>query len=148
MRSPGLRTSQPFAERPAVGASLPVFYDCHNCPSYCCTYPRIEVKKRDLARLAKHFGVDVETARRRFTKKGDEPGEIVLRHQRDEHFGTACRFLDLETRLCTIHEARPQICRDHPGTPTCHYYSFLMAERRLQEDPEFVATAYNPTGLR
>ncbi len=121
----------------------PVFYDCHNCPAYCCSYPRIRVTRRDIERLARHFGIDAETAKRRFTKKGEEPGEVVLRHKKDEIFGTVCRFLDLETRMCTVHAARPQVCRDHPGTSVCAYYSFLMAERRYQNDPEFVATAYN-----
>lgn len=127
-----------------MGQALPVFYDCHNCPSYCCSYPRIAVTAKDVARLARHFGIDAGAARRRFTKKGDEPGEVVLRHQKDEIYGTVCRFLDLETRMCTVHAARPRICRDHPGNSTCHYYSFLMAERRYQDDPEFVARAYNP----
>lgn len=129
-----------------MGRSLPVFYDCLNCPSFCCTYPRIPVTSADIRRLARHHGVDEATAKRRFTKKGEEPGEVVLRHRKDEAYGTACRFLDRESRLCTVHKARPRICRDHPGTPTCAYYNFLMSERRYQEDPEFVARAYNPPG--
>lgn len=129
-----------------MGASLPVFYDCDNCPSYCCSYPRIEVKPRDLERLARHFGIGVDTARKRFTKNGTDTGEVVLRHQKDRVYGTVCRFLDLDTRRCTVHPARPRVCRDHPGNPTCHYYTFLMAERRYQDDPEFVARAYNVPG--
>jgi len=127
-----------------MGQSLPIFYDCLNCPSFCCTYPRIEVKPRDLRRLARHFELDEESARRRFTKKGEQSGEIILRHRKDEHYGTACRFLDRETRLCSIHNARPAVCRDHPGTSSCAYYNFLMSERRYQDDPEWVARAYNP----
>lgn len=127
-----------------MGQSLPVFYDCLNCPSYCCSYPRIEVTPKDITRLARHFKLDVATAKRRFTKKGEEPGEIILRHQKDEVYGTVCRFLDLETRMCSIHKARPGICREHPGTSNCGYYGFLMAERRYQDDPEFIARAYNP----
>lgn len=127
-----------------MGSSLPVFYDCHNCPSYCCSYPRIIVDAKDIRRLARHHGLKEEQARRRFTRPGEEPGERILRHQPDEVYGTVCQFLDLETRMCTVHPARPGICRDHPGLPSCHYYSFLMAERRYQDDPEFVARAYNP----
>jgi Fe-S-cluster containining protein len=70
----------------------------------------------------------------------------VLRHQKDEHFGSACRFLDLETRLCTVHGARPGICRSHPTSSKCGYYTFLMSERRDQGDPELVARAYNLPG--
>lgn len=127
-----------------MGKALPIFYDCLNCPSYCCSYPRIIVTTKDIRRLAKHFGIDETRARRRFTRKGEEPGEIILKHQKDEHYGTVCRFLDLETRMCTVHKARPGICRDHPGSSVCHYYNFLMSERSFQDDPDFVARAYNP----
>ena len=125
---------------------MPVFYDCLNCPSYCCTYPRIPVTQRDIRRLARHFGLDEDVAERRFTKKGWGKRERVLRHQNDDVYGSACRFLDLETRLCTVHEARPSICRDHPNTPNCGYYTFLMSERRYQDDPDLAARAYNVPG--
>lgn len=129
-----------------MARDLPVFYDCLNCPSYCCTYPRIPVTQRDIRRLAKHFGIDEQKAEKRFTKKGWGKRERVLRHQKDATFGSACRFLDLETRLCTVHGARPTICREHPNTPNCGYYTFLMSERRLQDDPELAARAYNLPG--
>lgn len=125
---------------------LPIFYDCLNCPSYCCTYPRIPVTQRDIRRLARHFGLEEDVAKRRFTKPGWGKRERVLRHQKDEHFGSACRFLDTETRLCTVHGSRPGICRSHPATAHCGYYTFLMAERRDQDDPELVARAYNLPG--
>ena len=124
--------------------SLPVFYSCERCPAYCCSYARIRVHQRDIRRLARHFGITVEAARRRFTKQGDEKCESVLRHRKDVHYGTACRFLDPATRYCTIYEARPEICRQYPGTSRCGYYDFLSFERRLQGDPDFVAVAYNP----
>ena len=111
-------------------------YDCTKCPAYCCSYDRIVVEKRDLNRLAKHFDVDVETAAKRFTKTVE--GEQVLRHQKDEVFGTICMFLDLKTRRCTIYEARPGVCHEYPDRPVCGYYEFLKWERRHQEDPEFV----------
>ncbi|GIV03485.1 MAG: hypothetical protein KatS3mg015_2315 [Fimbriimonadales bacterium] len=116
------------------------FYDCMNCPAWCCTYPRIPITKRDLRRIARHFDLREGQARRRFTKKGEEPGEIVLKHQKDEYFGSACVFLDVKNRRCTIYEARPNACRDYPGTVRCGYYDFLMAERTRQEDENHVAT--------
>jgi Fe-S-cluster containining protein len=126
---------------------LPILsYDCLNCPSYCCTYPRIVINRRDIVRLAKNFGMSEAAARKKFTKPGWSGSERVLRHQKDELFGTACRFLDLKTRLCTIHSFRPEICRGHPVGRTCGYYTFLMAERRDQEDPQLVARAYNLPG--
>jgi Fe-S-cluster containining protein len=123
-----------------VGAK---FYNCSNCPAYCCSYPVIEVNERDVARLAKHFRLELEVARQRFTKLGDE-GQMILRHKADEHFGTACQFLDRETRRCGVYAARPGTCRSYPGAVRCGYYDFLMFERNIQEDETFVAKAYNP----
>ncbi len=97
----------------------------------------------DVTRLAAHFGLSPEAARRKFTKKGEEPGEVVLRHRPDEVYGTACRFLDRQTRRCTVYDARPGICRLFPATVRCGYYDFLSFERRAQEDPEFVPTCWN-----
>lgn len=129
-----------------MGQALPIFYDCLNCPSYCCSYPRIPVTKRDIQRLAKHHGVSEAVASERFTKPGMAKRERVLRHQKDELYGSVCRFLDLDTRLCTIHDHRPSVCRGHPDGPNCGYYVFLMSERRDQKDPDFVVRAYNVPG--
>ncbi len=119
------------------------FYNCSRCPAYCCSYTRIPVKDADVRRLARHLGLTPEAAARKFTKKGDEPGEVILRHQPDAIFGTVCGFLDPETRRCTVYEARPAICRAYPGTVRCGYYDFLCFERRAQEDPEFIPSTYN-----
>ncbi len=124
-------------------------YNCMRCPGYCCSYPNIDVKPRDLRRLAEHLGIDVETARETLTKKGDKEfegdlkGGRVMRHQKDEPFGTVCRFLDTETRGCTVYEARPAICRNFPGTTRCGYYEFLKSERKALDDPDYVATTFN-----
>ncbi len=127
-----------------MGKGLNILYDCKSCPAYCCSYPRVIVTNKDLLRLAKYLNMSREEVKRRFTKKGEEPGERVLRHRKDEHYGSVCRFLDRDTRMCTVYKARPAICRDYPGTKRCGYWDFLTFERELQEDPELVATAYNP----
>ena len=127
-----------------MGKGLKILYDCESCPAYCCSYPRVIVTNKDLLRLAKYLNMSREEIKRKFTKKGEEPGERVLRHRKDEHYGSVCRFLDRDTRMCTVYKARPAICRDYPGTRRCGYWDFLTFERELQEDPEFVATAYNP----
>jgi len=131
-----------------MSTKLPIFYNCHNCPAYCCSYPRIEITKQDVRRLAKHFGISQKAAGERFTTVFEEKGksEVVLRHQKDKLYGSVCQFLDLETRACTVHSARPGICRGHPGEPSCAYYAFLMSERGYQRDDDQVARAYNPPG--
>lgn len=115
-------------------------YDCLKCPAYCCSYAHIPVTDKDTKRLAKYFDLDYDKARQKFTKKGDKDTPRVLRHQDDEHFETICRFINIETRNCTIYEARPAICREFPTQKRCGYYDFLLFERETQEDDEWVAT--------
>jgi len=120
-----------------------IFYNCRKCPAYCCSYPRIIVSEADIVRLAKHHGIGVEAARKKYTKPGHEKGERVLRHKGDEHFGTVCRFLNRKTRNCTIYEGRPEVCREFPGPGRCGYYDFLCFERNAQEDEDFISTTWN-----
>jgi Fe-S-cluster containining protein len=115
---------------------MAIHYDCLKCPAYCCSYDRIIVTKRDLSRLAKHFGIEPETAQRRFTKIVE--GEQVLRHQKDTVYGSICMFIDLETRRCTVYQARPGVCHEYPDRPHCGYYDFLKWERKHQENEEFI----------
>lgn len=115
-------------------------YDCSACPGYCCSYDRIEVKRKDIERLAKHFDLSFRQAKERFTKLY-EPGERILRHQKDEVYGSICRFFDTDERRCTIYKARPAVCREYPNGTKCGYYDFLMFEREHQDDEEFIPSA-------
>ena len=109
------------------------YYDCTKCPAYCCSiYERVQVMKSDLKRLAVHFGVDLETAQRRFTTTWQ--GEQILRRKADPIFGKACKFLDAATRQCTIYDARPAVCRNFPDRVRCAYYDLLQFERIQQGD--------------
>jgi Fe-S-cluster containining protein len=119
------------------------FFCCDRCPSYCCSYPRIPVQGSDIQRLALYLGLDYEVVARKFTRKGEEPGEVILRHQPDKIYGTICKFIDRETRRCTVYEGRPEICRTYPGNSRCGYYDFLSFERRAQEDAEFIPSTFN-----
>ncbi len=114
-----------------------VHFDCTKCPAFCCSiYERVGVTKRDIKRLAKHFGVNAETATKRYTRMNS--GERVLRRTPDRIFDRACMFLDRETRGCSVYHARPAICREYPGRTRCHYYEILQFERRQQDDPTVV----------
>jgi Fe-S-cluster containining protein len=137
---PPQRRVIPIQKQSASAPRPKVAYDCAKCPAYCCSYALIEVGKRDIARLAKHFGVSYEQAERRFTKYDRDAKVRTLRHQQDEHFSQVCRFLDTEKRRCTVYEARPAVCRDFPDGKRCGYYDFLQFEREQQGDPQFVAT--------
>lgn len=118
-------------------------YDCSKCPGYCCSYPRIEVKNGDLKRLAKHFDLELAAAEKKFTRwyKSDEGHERILRHQKDEVYGSICRFFDTDARRCTIYEARPEVCRDYPTKSKCGYYEFIKFERKHQDDESFIPSA-------
>ena len=109
------------------------YFDCAKCPAYCCSiYERVEVKRRDITRLAKHFGVSYETAQRRYTTRWQN--ERVLRRVKDVIFPETCMFLDQEKRGCTIYHARPGVCREYPDRSRCAYYDVLQFERRQQDD--------------
>ena len=121
----------------AVNGTQPGYYNCSNCPAYCCSvYERVQVNKRDLKRLARHFAVDEQTAAKRYTKIYQ--GERVLRRKVDPILGEACRFLNLVTRRCTIYDARPEVCHDFPTRARCAYYDLLQFERSQQGDDTVV----------
>lgn len=114
-----------------------VYFDCTKCPAFCCAiYERVQVTKRDLNRLAKYFGVAVETAQRRYTKM--YAGERVLRRRKDDIFEEACMFLDRTTRGCSIYHGRPEVCREYPARKRCAYYDVLQFERNQQDDPNVI----------
>lgn len=117
-------------------------YNCKNCPGYCCSYPLIQLTRRDVERLAKHHGLSFEEAQAKFTKSANG-AKYAMRRKADPHYGKICRFFDIKERRCTIYEARPAICRNYPGTTRCGYYDFLMFERRAQQDDTWVAVTNN-----
>ena len=114
-------------------------YSCSKCPAYCCSYPDIEITKRDIARLAKRFEIGYREAEERFTKLEPKENVRLLRHKKDTVFATACMFLDQDKRRCTVYESRPGVCRSYPESKHCGYYDFLKFERTHQADPEFIA---------
>lgn len=113
-------------------------YNCLKCPGYCCSYPLIQLDKRDVARLAKYHSMTFDEARKAFTKQA-HGAKYAMRRKKDEIFGKICRFFDTKERRCTIYKARPSVCRSFPGEGRCGYYDFLKFERNAQDDSEFIA---------
>jgi uncharacterized protein len=124
-----------------LSTKLPVFYNCAKCPGFCCTYPVIELSAFDIKRLAKRFGISAKVCREKYTKPDGEGGRM-MRHRKDDLYQTACQFLDVETRRCTVYEHRPNACRAYPGAVRCGYYDFLSTERGRQEDQKLVISAW------
>lgn len=142
---PGAKPASKGAAKAAAKkkkAAPKITYDCLKCPGYCCSYPLIEVTKRDMQRLAKHFNLPFYKAKAKFFRYDRSEKSWALRHHKDEHFGTICRFFDREKRQCTVYKARPGVCRDYPLQSSCGYYDFLVFEREHQDDPEFIATTH------
>jgi Fe-S-cluster containining protein len=115
------------------------YYSCAKCPAYCCTYSEIEVTRRDVERLAKHFGLSVRDAEERYTKLDPKGEKRMLRHKKDKIFDSTCMLLDQDKRRCTVYDARPGVCRKYPDSSRCGYYEFLKFEREQQGDEELVA---------
>ncbi|MDH4190599.1 MAG: YkgJ family cysteine cluster protein, partial [Betaproteobacteria bacterium] len=112
----------PVKSAPAKKKGPKPQYDCTKCPGYCCTYTLIEIGKRDIARLAKHFGLSYQQAETRFTKYDKNEKARALRHQKDRIFKSICMFFDKKKRQCTVYDVRPGVCRDYPpDTPRCGY---------------------------
>jgi uncharacterized protein len=126
-----------MSKKLSPGLKPRIHYDCNKCPAYCCSvYERVQVNKRDVKRLAKHFGISIETALRRFTKMWE--GERVLKRVPDVIYEQTCMFLDQDSRGCSIYHARPEVCREYPGRPRCAYYDLLQNERRQQNDENVI----------
>jgi Fe-S-cluster containining protein len=120
-----------MAERAIKDDQRRVYFDCNKCPAFCCSvYERVEVKARDLNRLARHFGVTPQQAQRRYTMQRE--GQRVLKRVEDAIFRETCMFLDQKTRRCTIYHARPAVCRGYPARTRCAYYDLLQFERKQQ----------------
>ncbi|QFU17208.1 YkgJ family cysteine cluster protein [Microvirga thermotolerans] len=126
-----------MAERVIKDDQPRVYFNCNKCPAFCCSiYERVAVSRRDVARLAKHFGVTFAEAERRYTTEFD--GERVLKRVKDVIFERTCTFLDQKTRGCTVYHARPGVCRSYPGRSRCAYYDLLRFERIQQGDENVV----------
>ncbi len=92
---------------------------CQSCMATCCTMPA-EVELQDLVRLgfveADEFESSPRKTVQRLTKEKiirsyrEKTGLFIL----DQKSNGDCVLLDSQTRLCTVYENRPQMCRDFP----------------------------------
>jgi hypothetical protein len=88
--------------------------DCTQCAN-CCKTSTTELTERDIDRLARHLHVTPEKFIAEYTQPDDEAGL-----GEDEASGlnlkfsaeTGCVFL--EGKLCSVYEARPDICQRYP----------------------------------
>jgi Fe-S-cluster containining protein len=82
--------------------------DCLACAN-CCRRALPPVTRRDMARLARHFGMTAREVREKYTCPDDEsPKRRVLRTRYD----SGCVFLS--GNLCVAYSVRPKACSDFP----------------------------------
>jgi hypothetical protein len=106
----------------------------------CCSlYERVAVNEGDIVALSQHFGVSRRTFLRMYTHRNGT--ERLLNRVPDDVLEETCVFLNKETRLCGVHQSRPEVCRVWPPAETagrCVYYDVLQFERSFQGDPNLV----------
>ncbi|WP_028455101.1 YkgJ family cysteine cluster protein [Chitinilyticum litopenaei] len=93
---------------------------CSDCQATCCTMP-VEVKVGDLVRMGVVAPFEAEhEAPKAIARRLEKAGIIEHFNFKQSIFTLArrangdCRYLHAETRRCTIYEARPNTCRNHP----------------------------------
>jgi Fe-S-cluster containining protein len=92
---------------------------CEGCFAGCCTLP-LEVSAFDLIRLGlvseDEAAASLKKVARRLSKEGiirsyhAKSGLFIVEQRR----GRDCIFLDEKSRLCTVYEKRPEVCRTFP----------------------------------
>lgn len=93
---------------------------CNGCYSGCCTMP-VEVKASDLVRLEIASEDEVETSKKKLAKRLIKEGIVTsYRESTDLYMLTQspngdCYYLHPKTRLCTVYEKRPEVCRQFPS---------------------------------
>lgn len=111
--------SRPDVDRPSTWKSYRSGM-CQNCYGGCCTMP-VEVKLEDLIRLGV---VDVDEAAgsiKKIAKRLKKDGIITSYRQGTDLFmltqrsNNDCLYLHPITRLCTVYEKRPGVCREFPA---------------------------------
>ena len=106
--APGLRAAGARRRGRRRVGSMAKRYDCAKCPGYCCSYDRIPVSDFDLARLARHFGLGLALARRRFSYVRVSEGKSI-----DDILAS---IMDGKADQPEIFETLKSVAKDHPST--------------------------------
>lgn len=92
---------------------------CQGCWGGCCTLP-VEASVSDLVRLGLVSEDEACGSLKKVARRLEKEGVIQAFVQRSQLFvleqrnGRDCVFLHPRTRLCTVYEKRPEVCRQFP----------------------------------
>lgn len=87
--------------------TMPKAFDCRMCGTCCRGSGGIVVSDKDLQRLCAHSALSPREFSERFTERRN--GKLVIRAGDD-----GCCIFFTSTAGCTIHPAKPDICRAWP----------------------------------
>lgn len=82
----------------------------------------VEVKFHDLVRLEIVRPDEEHSSRRKLVNRLKRDGLIQSYREHSQNFmlvqrsNDDCLFLDAQTRLCTVYDKRPDVCRNFPQT--------------------------------
>lgn len=98
----------------------------NGCSGNCCIRFCLPFSMEELAEKAKKYrGVDVIAAMviplndNKLQNFDPATGERLPDNGKLYHYG--CKNFDSETRLCKIHDHKPDMCRDYPYENLCKY---------------------------
>ena len=93
---------------------------CENCFGGCCTMP-VEIKSEDLVRLELCGQEEIEQSPKKVAKRLIKEGVLSSYREGTGLFmltqrpNDDCFFLDSRSRLCTVYQKRPGVCREFPN---------------------------------
>ena len=120
-----------------------MLYDCDSCSAYCCAYPVIEVKAQDIRRLARHFGITEAAAKEKFTEKENNRVRKMRQRHDKKLDAPICLLLNQKKRSCSVYSARPQICRDFPGS-RCEWNDRRLFETAANDGKKVIHLKVSP----
>jgi uncharacterized protein len=97
--------------------------DCTQCAN-CCRVATVQLKERDVEKLAKYFRITPHQFRAEYTTVDPEEGLILKRTQE-----SGCVFLS--GNECTVYDVRPDTCENFPhlvrgaGSITSRMWQFI-----------------------
>lgn len=93
---------------------------CNGCVGGCCRMP-VEISFEDLLRLGVVTTDDAHASRRKLVNRLKKEGVIASYREVTGLFMLAqkgnrdCVFMNSDTRLCTVYDKRPGVCRQFPS---------------------------------
>lgn len=112
--------STPWYENVPSNQSLP--FDCTGCGKCCQTKGEVYLNPSETKEAAAVLNMSIDEFKDKYTSRDVTGKKIkdswtVLKQKKDSKGIEGCIFLDEETKMCSIYEARPLQCSTYPFWP-------------------------------